>query len=110
MPGRINSMPGTLPQAITGVITQDRDEDGDGIGDTAYIINHRTNSIDYRPLMNFTPELKVLPEAIFTSNVTVGYAPLTVEFIDFSENASSLLWDLGNLRTSELFWLFAYFR
>ena len=78
-----------------------QDEGGDGIGDTVYIINHRTNSIDYRPLMNFTPELKVLPEAIFTSNVTVGYAPLTVEFIDFSENASSLLWDLGDFRTSE---------
>ncbi len=78
-----------------------KDKDGDGIGDTAYVINLRANSIDYRPLMNFTSELKVLPEAIFTSNVTVGYAPLTVEFIDFSENASSLLWDLGNLRTSE---------
>ncbi|MGA9189267.1 MAG: PKD domain-containing protein [Methanosarcina sp.] len=78
-----------------------QDEDGDGIGDMAYIINHRTNSIDYRPLMNFTPELTVLPEAIFTSDVTVGYAPLTVEFIDFSENASSLMWDLGNLKTSD---------
>jgi parallel beta-helix repeat protein len=76
------------------------DEDGDGIGDTVYSVNHRTKSVDYRPLMDFTPQLTVLPEAIFTSNVTVGYAPLTVEFTNFSENASSLLWNLGDLETS----------
>lgn len=76
------------------------DEDGDGIGDAVYSANSRTKSVDYRPLMNFTPQLPVLPEAIFTSNVTVGYAPLTVEFTNFSKNASSLLWNLGNLETS----------
>ena len=77
-----------------------KDEDGDGIGDTVYSVNRRTKNVDYRPLMDFTPQLPVLPKAIFTSNVTVGYAPLTVEFTDFSENASSLLWNLGNLGTS----------
>lgn len=76
------------------------DVDGDGIGDTVYVVNRRTKSMDYRPLMNFIPELPVMPEAIFTSNVTVGYAPLTVEFTNISENASSLLWSLGNLGTS----------
>ncbi|HET8686234.1 MAG TPA: NosD domain-containing protein, partial [Methanosarcina sp.] len=77
-----------------------KDEDGDGVGDTVYAINRRTKSIDYRPLMDFSPQLPVFPEAIFTSNVTAGYAPLTVEFTDFSENASSLLWSLENLETS----------
>jgi parallel beta-helix repeat protein len=77
-----------------------KDEDGDGIGDTVYSVNRRTKNLDYRPLMDSIPQLPVLPEAIFTSNVTVGYAPLTVEFTDFSENASSLLWNLGNLGTS----------
>jgi parallel beta-helix repeat protein len=77
-----------------------QDEDGDGIGDTAYAVNRLTKSMDYRPLMNFIPELPVMPEAIFTSNVTVGYAPLTVEFTEISENASSLLWSLGNLEVS----------
>jgi PKD repeat protein len=77
-----------------------KDENGDGIGDTVYSVNRRTKNVDYRPLMDFTPQLSVLPKAIFTSNVTVGYAPLTVEFTDFSENASSLLWNLGNLGTS----------
>jgi len=73
-----------------------QDVDADGIGDTEYAVNRLTKSMDYRPLMNFIPELPVMPEAIFTSNVTVGYAPLTVEFTDVSENASSLLWSIGN--------------
>lgn len=77
-----------------------KDEDRDGIGDTVYSVNLQTKNVDYRPLMDSTPQLSVLPKAIFTSNVTVGYAPLTVEFTDFSENASSLLWNLGNLGTS----------
>lgn len=77
-----------------------QDVDADGIGDTTYVVNRLTKNMDYRPLMNSIPELPVMPEAIFTSNVTVGYAPLTVEFTDISENASSLLWSLGNLETS----------
>lgn len=77
-----------------------QDGDRDGIGDTVYIVNRRAKSIDYRPLINFIPEFPVIPEAIFTSNVTVGYAPLTVGFTDVSENASSLLWSFGNLETS----------
>lgn len=77
-----------------------QDGDGDGIGDTVYVVNRRAKSIDYRPLINFIPEFPVMPEAIFTSNVTVGYAPLTAEFTDVSENASSLLWSLDNLGTS----------
>ena len=35
-----------------------QDEDGDGIGDTVYSVNHRTKSVDYRPLMDFTPNLR----------------------------------------------------
>lgn len=76
------------------------DKDEDGTGDTEYVINQQTNSVDYRPLMDFIPKSPVLPEAIFTSNVTVGYAPLTIEFTDFSENASSLSWSFGDLNTS----------
>lgn len=78
----------------------DQDVDSDGIGDTEYAVNRLTKNMDYRPLMNFTPELPVMPEAIFTSNVTVGYAPLTVEFTDISENASLRLWRLGNQEVS----------
>jgi len=74
-----------------------KDEDGDGIGDMAYVVNRRTKSMDYRPLMAFVPQSPILPKAIFTSNVTIGYAPLTVEFTELSENASSILWSLGDL-------------
>jgi parallel beta-helix repeat protein len=76
------------------------DKNGDGIGDTAYFITSDIYSADHMPLMRFSPEKYALPEAIFTSNVTVGHAPLTVKFTDFSENASSLLWDFDNLQVA----------
>ena len=37
-----------------------------------------------------------LPVANFTSNVSEGYAPLTVQFNDSSENATSVNWDFGD--------------
>ena len=38
----------------------------------------------------------VLPVANFSTNVTEGYAPLTVQFNDSSENATSVNWDFGD--------------
>ena len=38
----------------------------------------------------------VLPAANFSSNVTSGYAPLSVQFSDSSENATSRNWDFGD--------------
>ncbi|HWQ47462.1 MAG TPA: PKD domain-containing protein [Methanosarcina sp.] len=38
----------------------------------------------------------VLPVANFTSNTTEGYAPLTVQFNDNSENATSVSWDFDD--------------
>ncbi|WP_292373105.1 PKD domain-containing protein, partial [Methanosarcina sp. UBA411] len=40
------------------------------------------------------------PAANFTTNLTLGSAPLTVQFIDFSENASEWNWDFGDGSTS----------
>ena len=37
----------------------------------------------------------VLPVANFTSNTTEGYAPLSVQFNDLSENADSVAWDFN---------------
>ena len=37
-----------------------------------------------------------LPVANFTSNVTTGYAPLTVQFTDLSKNATSWKWNFGD--------------
>ncbi|MDD2338932.1 MAG: PKD domain-containing protein [Methanosarcina sp.] len=42
----------------------------------------------------------VVPVANFTSNVTEGYAPLTVAFTDLSENVTEWKWDFGDGDTS----------
>lgn len=72
------------------------DENGDGIGDTAYAVNPETGSMDYMPLMNYLLPSSVLPTVCFTSDVTEGFAPLSVRFKDFSENATSRLWEFGD--------------
>ena len=38
----------------------------------------------------------VLPVANFSTDVSSGYAPLIVQFIDLSENATGISWDLGD--------------
>ena len=38
----------------------------------------------------------VIPVADFSANVTEGYAPLAVQFIDSSENATSVNWEFGD--------------
>ncbi|WP_269849080.1 PKD domain-containing protein [Methanosarcina horonobensis] len=40
-------------------------------------------------------ELKT-PVVNFTSNITEGYAPLTVKFTDLSENATEWNWNFGD--------------
>ena len=42
------------------------------------------------------PMQPVLPVANFSSNVTRGYAPLSVQFTDSSENATGWNWDFGD--------------
>lgn len=42
----------------------------------------------------------VLPVANFSGNVTQGYAPLSVQFTDQSENATGWSWDFGDENTS----------
>lgn len=39
---------------------------------------------------------QVLPVANFTSSVTSGYAPITVQFLDLSENAMGWNWNFGD--------------
>ena len=38
----------------------------------------------------------VLPVANLSSNVTIGYAPLSVQFNDSSENVTAWNWDFGD--------------
>ena len=37
-----------------------------------------------------------MPVANFSSNITQGYAPLTVQFADLSKNVTGLYWDFGD--------------
>ncbi|WP_239451281.1 PKD domain-containing protein [Methanosarcina horonobensis] len=76
------------------------DENGDGIGDTAYAVNPEAGSIDHMPLMEYPPAPPVLPSARFTSDVIEGLTPLSVRFKDFSENATSRLWEFGDGNSS----------
>src|SRR5665647_478228 len=43
---------------------------------------------------------QILPVANFSSNISSGYAPLSVQFIDLSKNATRWNWDFGDGDTS----------
>ena len=43
-----------------------------------------------------------MPIANFTSNATIGYVPLSVQFNDSSSNATVLSWDFGDQTTSTI--------
>ncbi|HIH95226.1 TPA: PGF-pre-PGF domain-containing protein [Methanosarcina acetivorans] len=82
----------------TGFSDTAKDEDGDGISDSAYDINSKYS--DYLPLVYPTPE-PVPPVADFSSNVTSGDAPLTVKFTDKSTgDPTGWNWDFGDETTS----------
>ncbi|WP_440955535.1 NosD domain-containing protein [Methanosarcina sp. Mfa9] len=63
----------------------------DGICDEFYDLGGGV--IDYLPLK--VPE-PITPDGNFSSNVTEGYAPLSILFVDLSENASDRVWDFEN--------------
>ncbi len=62
-------------------------------------IGEVTKEITLRPEGTEKPPL-VLPFANFSCDVTEGYAPLTVQFTDLSENATSVSWDFGDRKNS----------
>ncbi|MGD0535475.1 MAG: PKD domain-containing protein, partial [Methanoregula sp.] len=80
------------------------DTDSDGIGDTLLPYNESSSIVtggDWLPLTNVTGSI---PVAGFTSNVTSGTVPLTVQFNDTSINSpTSWNWSFGdgNLSTSQ---------
>lgn len=76
-----------------------QDKDGDGIADAPYtwLTANGTNITDYLPLVRVSnPQLPVLPDANFNTNVTSGTAPLDVQFADLSQNSLSRSWDIDN--------------
>ena len=63
-----------------------------------YTVNltvNNENGSDSKTLKIFVYNVpsKILPIANFTSNVTSGYAPLSVQFTDTSQNATARSWD-----------------
>ncbi|AKB30971.1 cell surface protein [Methanosarcina siciliae HI350] len=82
----------------TGFSDTAKDEDGDGISDSAYDINSKYS--DYLPLVYPTPE-PVPPVADFSSSVDSGEAPLEITFTDKSTGSpTAWRWDLGDGNTS----------
>ena len=79
---------------------------------TVSVINTSTNTITATISVGSFPaafgqfigEIKedVLPVADFSSNVTSGYVPLSVQFNDSSENATEWNWNFGDGTNSTL--------
>jgi len=81
--------------------------DDEDLGNTVSIINTATNKViatektGYSPVafgqfISPMPAQPLLPAANFSSNLTSGYAPLSVQFTDFSKNADGWKWDFGD--------------
>jgi len=78
------------------------DTDGDGITDEGGVIKEFTteNVIDRFPLVAVYVPDPVYPVANFNTNVSSGYAPLSVLFTDASQNATGWNWDFGDGNSS----------
>ncbi len=77
----------------TGYSQVTSDADGDGITDSAYI-DESDNVTDYLPLAPVSnPQQPIMPVANFSTNVTSGFAPLSVQFNDSSQYAARINWD-----------------
>lgn len=79
----------------TGFSQTHSDTNGDGIYEEQYSLNGAV--IDYLPLVVPSERSEPsLPVANFRVSVNTGYAPLSVIFIDLSQDATSLSWDFEN--------------
>lgn len=76
-------------------------EDSCPIGSAENTLHFHSNSLwsdlpGNLPVTGYIIEYEPRLVANFTSNVTEGYAPLTVKFTDLSENAEEWKWDFNN--------------
>jgi YVTN family beta-propeller protein/beta propeller repeat protein len=60
------------------------------------VSNVGSNPIGFGKFIGYIPVQPAIPAASFSSNVTEGYAPLSVQFIDLSENTETRNWDFGD--------------
>jgi YVTN family beta-propeller protein/parallel beta-helix repeat protein len=69
---------------------------------TLSVIDTSNNTITSTVIIEFSPAgIAIIPEPVypvanFSTNVTTGNVPLSVQFIDLSENATELYWDFGD--------------
>ena len=79
----------------------------DNLGKTVSVIDAATNKVTatvqtgsspiaFGQFMSPLPAQPVLPVANFSSNLTSGYAPLSVRFTDFSKNVDGWNWNFGD--------------
>jgi len=67
---------------------------------TAKLTVSNKNGMDSKTLQIIAEEFKVLPVADFSASVMSGYAPLSVQFTDLSQYATSWNWNFGDGATS----------
>jgi parallel beta-helix repeat protein len=79
----------------TGFSETATDSNGDGIADERYRLEN-SHYIDYLPLVTYEPPEPILPIANLSVDTPEGYAPLSVQFTDLSENATLRSWDFEN--------------
>lgn len=79
----------------TGFSETASDLDANGIADERYTLEN-SHYIDYLPLVVYNPPEPILPTANLSIGIPEGYAPLSVQFTDLSENATSRNWDFEN--------------
>ncbi len=81
--------------------------DDDDLGNTVSVIDTTTNKVVAKVNTGFSPialgqfisplpAQPTLPAANFSSNLTSGYAPLSVQFTDFSKNGNGWNWNFGD--------------
>ncbi len=85
--------------------------DNDNLGKTVSVIDTATNKVTATVNTGFSPVAfgqfisplpaqPVYPTANFSSNLTFGYAPLSVQFTDLSKNADEWDWNFGDKSSS----------
>lgn len=77
----------------TGFSEACTDSDGDWICDSPYNVNG--SDFDFLPLASIS-RTQNIPVANFSTNITQGIAPLSVQFTDFSQYALLWNWDFDN--------------
>ncbi|MCO5381346.1 MAG: pectinesterase family protein [Methanosarcina barkeri] len=67
-----------------------------GIYTASLIASNKNGTTDPKTVQIIAETVKIYPVADFNANLTSGYAPLSVQFTDLSQYATSRSWDFGD--------------